>query len=568
MIRTTVRRHKPQVAIPSSINGGRQQDPWKPFIRNTAPNGDTYYVLNRRGRSKPRKPLTSELFEVSDILLDLEDIDSPHVRPFTEGDEARLRAESTVTPAREKLKARLAVAEEQINRSRNKAFEISSKPANAWRLTSHDILSVALRGAPVTPLVSSDEQAQPKIAGALTAAEVLDPRKGLDILHTVCSENGITDYGLKDDERLLQWLKFRQSSLHRGHQQMPGSLRPNQFTDALKELNSIASIRRLVSQSLSSGLSATFFQSPPRHTGNQSGRPHPDLSLRVREACGNVLDQLQPDIAGNLETMTFLGNLSQRLSESGAHLGGPLCGLGLRLSASIANSEATLVYLVAGFKHNIWTEMSQATMADVLFTFETYSRHLTTPTEAPLDVSSRETLLQILTGIGEGDEVSPETFRSLALFYLETPASEKRSEALRAWKVYISILGQLGAVATLWKEWHLMRRGLERSTQTKKNSHHQLMDGMGVGEDLVAAARAALSVVALREVSVPAQLELAECVVLDWESIEMQNPDAWLRTQENARPIAGFPRGDTRAALDLPLDGWLEAVQQAAAVSE
>ncbi|KAH7170432.1 hypothetical protein EDB81DRAFT_775426 [Dactylonectria macrodidyma] len=565
MIRTTVARRKPQVAIPP-IEGGQHQRPWKPFIRKEAPDGGIYYTINRHGRSKPKQPKPSELFEVSDLLLDLEDIDSPHVRPVTEDDEARLRAVSAVNPAHERLKARLAVAEEQINRSRHKAFEISSKPANAWRLTSHDILSVALRGAPVTPLVGLDEQAQPKVAGALTAAEELDPRKGQDTLHTVCSENGIPENGLKDDERVLQWLKFRQSSLQREHQQMPGPPSPNQFVVALKEQNSIASIRRLVSSSLSSGLSATFFQPPPRHSGQKPGRSQPDLSLKVREACGNVLDQLQPDHPGCLETMTFLGNLRQRLSEDGVHLGLPLCGLGLRLSASIANSDATLEYLMAGFKHDIWTQMPQATMADVLFAFETYSRHLTTPTEAPLDVSSRETLFQILTGVGEASEVSPESFRSLALFYLETSPSGERSEAAAAWKAYISILGQLGAVATLWKEWHLMGGGHERKTQTRKNSQHQLID---VGEeDLVAAARAALSVVALREVAVPAQLELAECAVLDWESIEMQNPDAWLRTQENARPIAGFSRDDTRVALDLPLDGWLEAVQRAAAASE
>ncbi|KAF7550805.1 hypothetical protein G7Z17_g5456 [Cylindrodendrum hubeiense] len=556
MIRTAASR-RPQVAIPS-LGGGAHQERSKIFVRQPTESDDAYYTVNRWGKS-PKKPQGSELFQISDLLLDLDDVDSKHVRPFTQDDAAQLKKTWAVDVTRKRFETRLGEADEQMYRSRSKAFEISSNPVNAWRLTSHDILSVALRGAPATPLIGSGE-AQRGNADALTACEALDQRQRLGILHTVCCENGISDHALENDELLLQWLKSRQRLLQLGHQWSHVPPTPLQFCTALKEQNTIAGVRRLVSQCLSSGLKATLFQTPPKIGNEKPGKAYADLETDVRKACVNILDRCQPEYPGCVETLAFLGNLRQRMSLDGAHIRGPLCGLGLRLSASIANSEATLEYLGFGFKHNIWTKRAQLMMEDVVFALETYSHHLTTPSEAPpLDISGRETLLQALTGIGEQDEVSPESFRSLVLLFLEKSTGE---EAGRAQRAYIAILGKLGAVATLWKEWRLMGGGFERSTQTGQYLPRE--DGIKVAEDIVAAAEAALSVVALGSEAVPAHLGLAGCAMLDLRSIEVQNPDAWLGNEEDARPMEGFRDGDTRAALDLPLDGWLDAVQRTA----
>lgn len=555
MIRTAASR-RPQVAIPS-LSGGAHQARSKAFIRQSSEDNNHYYTINKLGPSLPKKPHDSKLFRISDLLLDLDDLDSKHVRPFAPDDEAQLQLKWDLNPTRERLKSRLGQAKEQLDRSRQKSFDIMKGPFNAWRLSSHDILSAALRGAPATPLIDSGEEAQRGDMGDLTASEALDPRNRLDTFHTICSENAISDYALGNDELLLQWLKTRQRvvQLRRQPSQTPPS--PDTFIAALDEQTSISSLRRLVSKALSSGLDTTLFQ-VSKAPGKQAPR---NFSSAIRRACGRILFQCDPLYPAHLETMAFLGNLRQRLSSDGLHIGGSLCGLGLRLSARIANSEATLKYLWLSFEHNIWTETPGQMMKDVLFALETYSAHLTTPSEAPpLDVSGRESLLQILTGLGEEDEASPVSFRSVALLFLsENSTVKERDDAVKALRAYISTLGKLGAVATLWKEWRLIGGGVEGNAQTGNNIQNCIN-----AEDFVAAVGAALSVVALREESVPTHLGLAGCAMLDWQSIELQNPDAWLGSQQDARPIEGFPGGDTRAALDLPLDGWLNAVQRAA----
>ncbi|KAK7430022.1 hypothetical protein QQZ08_003412 [Neonectria magnoliae] len=526
--------------------------------------GSIYYTLNKV--TIPfKQPRDDELFQISDLLLDLDALDSKYVRPCNQEDEYHMHRKYEFTPERLGLETRILQFKTEVVRSRLMAFEMSSDRASARRLANHDVLSVALRGAPASaPLIDSVEEAQRQDAGSLTASEALDPRRRLDILHTVFSDNIISNYALahQNDELLLHWLKLRQRPVQFGFERTQASPSRSRFILTLEQQGSIGSIRRLVFHSLSSGLDATWFQAPPTNGLEVEDEPQLNLPSQLRRVCANILNQYTPEASGALEAMAFLGNLRQRLSAGDVHMAPPLCGFGLRLSGFNAKPAATLEYLNFGFKHDFWTEGPQMAQ-DIQATLTMYNWHLAKVSEKTcLDMVDRENLFQALTGVGEKSEVSPASFRSLVLYFLRYSCDERESlQAASICDAYLMTLGRLGAVATLWKEWRLLRGAFERNVQTGRVLAPEEDDVMA--EAFVAACRAALSVVARREDAVPADLGLADCATLDVESIEMQNPEAWLGSQE-AGPIEEFSDGETRAALDLPLAGWLNAVQRAA----
>ncbi|KAM5351445.1 hypothetical protein ACJ41O_004168 [Fusarium nematophilum] len=121
---------------------------------------------------------------------------------------------------------------------------------------------------------------------------------------------------------------------------------------------------------------------------------------------------------------------------------------------------------------------------------------------------------------------------------------------------------QLGAVASLWQESRLSETKPEERARDGKLP---VSEATLVSEAFQSAIRAALSVVALRSDAVPMDHDLAGCATLDLKSIKMQDHDARLGyQQEEVRPMREFVDGEIRAALDLPLNEWLEAVRRLA----
>lgn len=565
MMRTAAAR-RPQVAKPT-LNAGAQQIRQKTFIKREDKSGEIYYAVNRWGRAKPKKPPNRELFQINNLLLDLDDMDSRHVRTCTEDDEAQMLKHWSVDPKRQALRSRLQELLSEVDWSRRKVFEMSMKPTSSWRLGSHDILSAALNGTPSSsspgpPVDSSD--GQQGFANVLRT-ETLGQRQQSNTLHTICSKNGIPEHAKQDDELLLHWFQLR-NQLAQFEQQTDKPPSPSQLASALREQDTVIGIRRLVSQCLSSGLDATSFH---QTLHNGQGRPPSSLSSDVRDACANILNGCQEKGATCHDLLAFLGNLSQRLSSSGAHIGEPLCGLGLRLSAEMGKPAATMEYLDIAFRDGYFGDEA---LGDVLDTLETYSHHLSVNSESRfLDMSDRQTLLSLLTGIRNDTHAAEShtahgSIRSIAIHFLR----ERRDDgatllALEIYRAYIVLLGRLGAVASLWQEWRLSGAEFEGLI---RNGNLLMPEGQTeeiVVESFRNAIGASLSVVALRDDAASTDLDLAGCATRDLEAIEEQNQDAWLGyQQQEAHPMRGLLDGDIRAALGLPLDGWMEGLRRLA----
>ncbi|SPJ85772.1 uncharacterized protein FTOL_11555 [Fusarium torulosum] len=463
-----------------------------------APNepGGTYYVVNKKQRP-PKLPKESEYFQINDLLLDLDDMFSKTVRPVEEEDEVRALNKWSRDYKREGIQRELHRLEHTLKWSRLEAFNIRSGSSNSWRLGSHDIFSAALRAPSTAPVIDRSEG----------SANILTTKIQPNTLQRICSKNGISNQIVRNDSLLLQWLQ-KQTQLSETQQNfgIPRSL-PLRLSAALKNQDSITSMRRLVSQLLSSD------------PGSISGSLTNDMSSDIREACETLW---KPDVLQtSYDLLVFLGNLDQRLLARGNHIGGPLCGFGLRLSAAICKPSVTCKYLSIGSESDYWTGGEQG-LRDIHDSLETYLRHFsTTSSSTSPGLLDRQGLLKLLIGDAkQGSTSLQESFRSLIMPYLQGESRKGTMQtALSAYRTYIVLLGHLGARALLLHEKEAS------ATMIKDLINEKQGEAGGQAEAIVTEALQTaddISVVAPSHDAVSTNLNLVDCAMLDLAAIEKQ----------------------------------------------
>ncbi|KAF7544118.1 hypothetical protein G7046_g9853 [Stylonectria norvegica] len=491
-----------------------------------------YYVLKRGGGHTAEIP-ADKLFMISDLLLDLDAEDNRQVRPFDAADEAKYKEVWNIDQARLKRKTWVQELKERVDWTREKMLEASMRPVSAWVPGNHDILSVALRGAPATMLEALPQINAEGNEPSPVIPMIPDQRKGSDIINTICSENGITDRALENDDLLLHWFRMRQGHLDLSRRLNTAHPPTMPLIMEIREAQSIASLRRLVSRHFSSDFEGITF--------------YAHLSYEVRDACIRIIAQDETDNQARLEVLAFLGNLKERLSSQGAHIGWPLWGLCLRLSAVIATPQATMEYFKSGIEHDLWIQGAEA-VDDVVLSLGAYFHHLSTPSGmTTMNAYDRQTLLHSLTDtIGECEHASEtKSFRSLFLLPPDSSPVETTQQALNIYKTYILLLGHLGAVRTLWKEWHFIAP--EGRDMKQENSH-----GTDLTKVFIIAAKSILAVAAPCEHDSMEDLDFVECVDLDSSAIEDQDTELWLKAQK--QEVDSLNNGDIREALGCPLD--------------
>ncbi|KAK1245048.1 hypothetical protein MKX08_004677 [Trichoderma sp. CBMAI-0020] len=510
----------------------------KTFVRRIDKNNEVYYTIrNKRPPKSPDSiPVRDDFFEMPDLLLDLDAEDSRFVRPVDEADDLRLERKWDVNLKRLAVQDQLKELQAQISESRRKADDILSNPANIWRLSPHDVLSAALRGTPAVV----DEVCSPTVTpeppcGSKEFVSGQDFR----LIETLCRENGIPSHALQDDRVLMEWMWLRHKNLQRSMENRSEEpLSPAQLSDALKDQTSILGIRRLVFHCLTSTKVAKTYFLIQRGTNNG-----PNVSHEIRNACLRVLDQHPEKGATHLEILSFIGNLAARLY---GHHGPALTGLALRLSAEAGVVGAISEWLRRGFADNTW-ERYRASSDDVAESLKTFNQQLSS---GLYTVHDRQLLFQLLTGI-EHDSLSNDSFRSLPLFYLGEKSKVSTDEAYGMYESYIMLLGHLGAVRTLWKEWYASRPIVERFL--KPDGSAQRLESL-----YEASLRKALYVAAPMDAQRFPDMELNECVALDYHSIGAQESTSWFASgEETARPNESNGSASPKLpSFNLPLDEW------------
>ncbi|KAL4726253.1 hypothetical protein ACLX1H_006933 [Fusarium chlamydosporum] len=207
----------------------------KMFVKKNSKTIGDYYVIDK-WPAPPKRPPEYEYFQVDDLLLDLDDMFSKHVRPVTDDDDAKALKVWSRNPKRKGIQTQLRKLEQRLDESRTKAFEARSRPLNSWRLGSYDIFSAALGAPSQAPLIAYSQGQQGSI-NTLTAET--QP----SVLHLLCSNNGIEaveEQALKDDSLLLQRLQSRINSF----QSVDGpKVSASQLSEALKSQDSLTGLR-------------------------------------------------------------------------------------------------------------------------------------------------------------------------------------------------------------------------------------------------------------------------------------------------------------------------------------
>ncbi|KJK90427.1 hypothetical protein H633G_05723 [Metarhizium anisopliae BRIP 53284] len=499
----------------------------KTFVKKIGKNNEIYYTLVKKGLAHNLDPEKEyKFFEMPNLLLDLDAEGTRHVRSVEETDEKLMTARWAEVPRRRAVQTRSKAFEEQLYESRGKAREIMSQPTNIWRITSHDIVSAALHGGPGP---------QRKSARELTPADVMSgpsstttPPRNAEIIEKLRLENGIPQHAVNEDQLLLRWMTLRYNSLTQPspyHRRTAPS--PEQLKRALQTQTTILGARRLVFQALSAGTSINSFQNETK--------PAISLPHQIRSTCGYILrqDPLNRDLY--LQALTFLGNLSERLSSLDAQLGPILCGLALKLSAEIGSLEALPVWL---YRCHHTSSNGKLLMKDVLSTLTSLQGTLRSKRPVNLQtIEQRQLLFQLLTGIDENDTMAKDSFRTFGTTFLEGDSS---STARRAYSAYIALLGHLGAARTLWREWRELPSSVSRD------------------EDVVLsfcnALKQAVRVMPGSDGEYAPDSSLAACAALDYHAIGMQDTAAWrARISCNMAGEASVNVAACRAILDLPL---------------
>lgn len=495
----------------------------KTFVKKLDKNNEPYYILAKKGlANNPDPDKEYSFFEMPNLLLDLDAEGTRHVRTVEDADEKLMQAKWAEVPRRTAVKARLKAFEEQVYESRRKAHEIISQPTNIWRITPHDIVSAALQGGPgpqrksareLTPAALTSEQPKPT------------PSKNSEIVEKLRLENGIPPHAINEDQLLLNWMILRHKSLTQ-HSQKRKPPSATQLIQALETQTTILGVRRLVFQALAAGTSINSFQN---ETKPESNLPH-----QIRSTCARILSQDASNRDLYLQTLTFLGNLSERLSSHGAQLGPLLCGLALKLSAEIGSLEALSGWLYrshhSGSKHNLLME-------DVLSALTSLQSILRNEHPVTLQsIEQRQLLFQLLTGIDENDTMALDSFRVYSMSFLNKSSSGIPSHVYSA---YITLLGQLGAARTLWREWRELPSSISRDDE--------------VVPAFCSALKQAIRVMPASDGELNPDPSLDECATLDYHAIELQDVAAWRERTDSTAGQVGVNVADCRSVLDLPL---------------
>ena len=512
----------------------------KMFIPKKDKKGRRFYILNDKRRGNARKPLDWELFAINDLLLDLDAENCRSVRDFSEQDEAAMEKRWTVNYIQQRNRDWVDGLEDDVNRSRQKLFELSNNPVNPWRARRHDMLSLALQGVPV-PKTQSSNQGSPD----LTTPDSLSAWQYSDTVNAVLSENSIPTHATETDAKLLNWLKLRHSISGSSRRRKETAPSDAQIMKQVTAQKSIVGIRRLVMQLLASGFNETHFNEK--------------LSRQIRNACCDIIEQTNSANLDSLELLTFVGTLKEKLYSKGSFLGGPLCGLALRHSAKLLKPEVTLDYLSLGFMHNIWLS-EELPFSDVASTLNAYNVGLNETKQTALrDVINPEALLRALAGVSEEGKTHQESFRSIVVSGFGNRQGLKSDTILALYKEYILLLGRLGAAATLWREWRLiypLAKEHFRKDELLSNYVESIFDK----------AANMVTRVGRCDQKVQAHPGPVECVILDYQAMKAWTDEGTSERKATCTDTAdesniGKIRRDT---LDLSLDMWLREVTRAA----
>lgn len=389
-----------------------------------SPRGVTVEPPSDRRRRRRRV-----VFELPDVVLDLDAEDSPYVRPFNEQDAAQQKAKWGYDPIIPEVEKRVRELDADIIKDGITMRQMLAARHDPFKISDHDVLSVALLGGDVG--ASSLADGESKDQG--------DPRRNalLKSRGHAMHANGIPQRILEGDANtIVHFMLHRQKLASASHETASASTESDAktasdtFQTAVERCKSIVQLERLCSSSLLSG--------------------HEDITATSMDHVARRLEKLKTGSGLDQQTshaLKLVNNLTMRRLSANADLSPSMSRLGLVMAANLRLLPAIMQYL-----HICLSQGFIGNSQDKSETLGVIGQGILETLEQG-DGSARGTrpeLFTLVTGrTVAGSAVQPALFGS---------SVSSRKEDPHTHHIYVQLLGQLGAYRLLWHSW---KRGAE-----------------------------------------------------------------------------------------------------------
>ncbi|KAL1849371.1 hypothetical protein Daus18300_013302 [Diaporthe australafricana] len=395
----------------------------KRSIMERYPRGE---LIGRHPSRRPRKK-KQLAFEMPDVVLDLDAEDSPHVRPFDAQDEAEQKVKWGFNPVVPEVEERVSELTTDMLTDGTRMRQMLAARHHPFKISDHDVLSVALLGGDATAPLPADGEAVDE--GARRHNTLLQSR------NRALQLNGIPErIQARDPNTIIHFMLHRQQLASASQSSASTSAQAkttgsDTFERAVHRCKSHAQLERLCSSSMSSG--------------------HGAISPASLNYIADVLETPGKLFYGSntQQVLKFVNNFTMRQLSTNTGLNSRLSLLGLLMAANLRLLPAVMQYL-----HICLSQGFIGNAQDKPETLSAVGDGILKALEQGQGLARgvRPELFTLLTGRTLAvSTVQPALFGSSVVSSEEDPHTHP---------IYVQILGQLGAFRLLWHSW---RRGAD-----------------------------------------------------------------------------------------------------------
>lgn len=371
------------------------------------------------------------MFELPDVVLDLDAEDSPYVRPFNEQDAVQQRAKWGYNPVIPEVEKRVQDLGATISKDGERMRQMLAARHDPFKISDHDLLSIALLGgneSADSPSTNTSSLADSEAAdsGARRRRALLESRDRAMIA------NGIPQRILAGDANtIIHFMLHRQKLASASHETASASNESDAnssdtFEGAVDGCENTVQLERLFSNSLSSG------------QGSISAASMDHIARRLEDS----QDGASTDDTHAQHALKVVNNITMRRLAANADLSPSLSLVGLVRAANLCLLPAIMQYL-----HICLSQGFIGKPQDKPETIGAVGQGILKALEHGQGSArgTRPELFTLLTGRTlSGSAVQPSLFGSSVSSSGEDPHTHH---------IYVHLLGQLGAYRLLWHSW-------------------------------------------------------------------------------------------------------------------
>ena len=566
----------------TTINRHGSERRTRSFVKHIDEHGEVFYTIARKEEGKDL-PQIKDLFEMPDLVLDLDAAGINQVREYGRKDEKLLKDKWNNETRHKAAKSSISRMSSQVAQSRIKVLEMNANKTHPMHITDYDITSAALRGLAIgveerkelfhdskpeaqqntseaentakqrepgqtdqpeklvvtafsqldlrdrdgiptatTHAAQNLVQSSTSASGMRSVIEEGDPRKRPDYMRQLRADNGIPSYAAKNDEQLIRWMMLRRHNVD--------YVRATQEHAPLSQADVVEAIKSSpyghVMRRNAFLIRRIIFQSLAsgvdfRVVKDGKASRATNIPLAIRDSLAQIFDRFADNYAPHFSVLTLVNNLAERLPDKDGDMDAALFSLRLRALAGMGLVELAAAQLEQGVTPEMWNSGVDVG-SDVSAAMLSWNLNLQhNPVLQTQD--GRRGLFRILTGFGDTGVAMSTSLRSLIL----DPRSHRGQKnpniaRLTHFGQYIELLGSLKAVRTLWKEWIPVSR-LFRTAQKEDPAQGDALKSYICGcfhKSLLEIVKTA----DLSGTSADQEPSLEDCAAMDWSSIRSQAP--------------------------------------------